>query len=372
MEGPRLIHALRLRNFLSFGSEGAEVPLEPLNVLIGPNASGKSNFIEAIALLRATTRDLGRMIRGQGGARSWIWSGAAEDAVAEVGATVGGPSGGPPWDYSLQFRAARGGATEVVAETIESGGEVIRRSDVEPPCRSLLAEPDGDGRPAILRGLAERLDSIRIYREWAFGPKGATRRPQPQDTPGEFLEEDASNLVHVLSRLQARAALAPLLKKIQRVYEGAGVGHDGVSLRTNGAKGTAHFLVWEDGERAIPAPRLSGGTLRYLALLAILCHPEPPPLVCIEEPEVGLHPDLMPEVARLLLDASERTQLIVTTHSPGLVTALAEVVEAVLICERDRSGTHLTRLDPVRLDRWLERYTLGDLWSSGEIGGTRW
>lgn len=72
----------------------------------------------------------------------------------------------------------------------------------------------------------------------------------------------------------------------------------------------------------------------------------------------------------MLLAASERTQLIVTTHSDTLVSKLNP--EAVLVCERDGEGSHLHRLDREKLAKWLENYSLGELWSMGEIGGNRW
>ncbi len=95
-------------------------------------------------------------------------------------------------------------------------------------------------------------------------------------------------------------------------------------------------------------------------------------MICIEEPEFGLHPDIIPSIAELLIETSQRTQLIVTTHSDTLVSALSEVPEAVVVCERDDQGTKLRRLDPDNLKEWLERYRLGDLWAKGEIGGNRW
>ena len=109
-----------------------------------------------------------------------------------------------------------------------------------------------------------------------------------------------------------------------------------------------------------------------MCLLAILCHPEPPPLICIEEPETGLHPDILPTIAELMIEASQRTQLIVTTHSDILVSAFSEIPEAVLVCEKDEDGTHFTRLEKDKLKVWLEEYELGDLWLKGEIGGKRW
>ena len=112
------------------------------------------------------------------------------------------------------------------------------------------------------------------------------------------------------------------------------------------------FLI--EGDRRIPATRLSDGTLRYLSLLAILCDPEPPPLIILEEPELGLHPDVLPTIADMLVQAAERTQLIVTTHSGVLVDAFTESPEHVLVCERTDGGTRVRRLDGKKLAVWLK------------------
>lgn len=79
---------------------------------------------------------------------------------------------------------------------------------------------------------------------------------------------------------------------------------------------------------------------------------------------------MMSTIADLLIEASQRTQLIVTTYSEALISSLPP--ESVLVCERDYKGTYLRRLDPNRLKKWLEEYSLGHIWSMGEIGGTRW
>ena len=122
----------------------------------------------------------------------------------------------------------------------------------------------------------------------------------------------------------------------------------------------------------MPATRLSDGTLRYLCLLAILCDPDPPPVICIEEPELGLHPDILPKLADLLIEASQRTQLIVTTHSDILVDAMTDRPEAVVVCEKHNGCTRMRRLGKDKLAVWLEQYRLGQLWLKGELGGTRW
>jgi len=131
-------------------------------------------------------------------------------------------------------------------------------------------------------------------------------------------------------------------------------------------------VILREGDRSIPAIRLSDGTLRYLCLLAILCDPTPPGLICIEEPELGLHPDIIPKLADLLVETSKRTQLIVTTHSDMLVNALSETPESIVVCEKHDHQTRMERLSSEKLKPWLEKYRLGELWMSGEIGGTRW
>jgi len=87
---------------------------------------------------------------------------------------------------------------------------------------------------------------------------------------------------------------------------------------------------------------------------------------------LGLHPDVIPKIAKLLIDASQRAQLVVTTHSESLVSSLSEIPESVVICERVLDGTTLRRLERERLNEWLERYSLGELWAMGEVGGNRW
>lgn len=84
---------------------------------------------------------------------------------------------------------------------------------------------------------------------------------------------------------------------------------------------------------------------------------------------MGLHPDVIPKLAKLLVEASERSQIIVTTHSDILVDALSDTPEAVIICEKVDGATQFQRLNADDLKVWLDKYRLGDLWTSGHLGG---
>ena len=132
-------------------------------------------------------------------------------------------------------------------------------------------------------------------------------------------------------------------------------------------------VILQEGNIIVPATQ----AVRRHAALPLLArhslhHPTPPPLVCLEEPELGLHPDILPGLADLLREASERCQLIVTTHSDTLVDALTDTPESVVVCEKEKGQTTLKRLDKAELACWLERYSLGDYWMRGGLGGTRW
>lgn len=242
----------------------------------------------------------------------------------------------------------------------------LRREDVAIDQSILSQRKDPDQYPEITY-LGNQFGKFKLYREWDLGRNTEPRKPQKVDLPGDFLSDNANNLALVINDLQNRAETRELINKyLKKFYDSA----DTVTTRLYG--GTVQLFVHERGLKEIPATRLSDGTLRYLCLLAVLCHPQPPPLICLEEPEIGLHPDILPTVAELLVEASQRTQLIVTTHSDTLVSALTHRAESVLTCDRQQGGSRLTRLDADRLRTWLEKYPLGELWRMGELGGTRW
>ena len=204
-------------------------------------------------------------------------------------------------------------------------------------------------------------NSIRTFREWTFGPRGP-RQPQGADLPAGRLLPDSSNLALVLNQIEHR--VGPVLNEhLRRFFPRF------KRMTTEVTGGAVRFYLHESGLRSpVAGTRLSDGTIRFIALLATLFSPEPPSIVCIDEPELGLHPDAVALLAELLVEASERMQLVVTTHSDALVSALTSQPDAIVACERPGAGTELRRLDPEKLASWLEDYRLGDLWRMGELG----
>ena len=386
-----LIRRIRQTNLLSFGPDSEEIELKRLNVLIGPNGSGKSNLLESIDILRSAPRDLAAPIREGGGIHDWIWRGKPH-GTAVIEAIVENPQGPQALRYRLGF-AERGQRFELILEFIEDeqsqeghekpyiyytrlDGQAVLNykeetqrdflpEEVKPEQSILALRKDPDHYPELTY-IGEALSRIRIYREWSLGRDTPPRLPQKADLPNDFLQEDGKNLALVLNSFQGKPAVKQrVLDALRKLYEGI------TDFYVNIEGGTVQLFL-QEGDVVIPATRLSDGTLRYLCLLAILCHPQPPPLICIEEPELGLHPDILPTVGKLLLEASERSQLIVTTHSDMLVDALTNEWWSIVVCEKHDGQTVMRRLDEKKMAAWLEDYRLGELWSSGEIGGNPW
>ncbi|HUT47022.1 MAG TPA: AAA family ATPase [Sedimentisphaerales bacterium] len=400
MKEPLLVE-LVLRNLLSFGPDTKPIPLRSLNVLIGPNGSGKSNLLEAISLLRSAPKDLSAPVKEAGGVSDWLWKGA-RSATATIEAVIRYPEQQMPIRHSFSF-VEHGKRFEVIGERIENKdafpnytepfffyrndrGHIRltekRQQETSAPLEqeegeerqlpreainseeSVLSQIRDPERYPILAYLTDIYGRFRLYREWTFGRYTAPRQAQKADLPTEYLLESCENLALVLNSLRhhVRQELTRALLSLYPQIKDFGIDID---------EGRVQLLMTER-EYSIPATRLSDGTLRYLCLLAILCHPKPPPLVCIEEPELGLHPDVLPDLAKLMLSTSERCQLIVTTHSDILVDALTETPESVIVCEKQDGRTRMQRLDSKELTQWLDRYRLGQLWLKGEIGGIRW
>ena len=398
-DGNMLIRRLKISGMLSFGPQGIDLPMEPLNVLIGPNGSGKSNFIEALALLQAAPRDLSAPVKRMGGISEWLWKGDRTSQVAVVEAVVGDPIGVMLIRHTLNM-GQEGKRFELRYENIEDGrpnaGETQPElyylfmqgspsisdfaDDLGGPRRmrplgsgtvvhdaSILSQREDPDRYPELWWLQRQYSGIRLYRNWEFGPDAGLRRSPKADEPSTFLTERGENLPLVLSRLRGDGR-QQFVKSLQQLYDGI----EDFQVEVGGGRAELFVVERGAGERYIPASRLSDGTLRYMALAAILLDPDPPPLVVIEEPELGLHPDITLEIGRMLVQASQRTQLVVTTHSKDLVDTLSDYPSSVVVCEKYDGESIFERLEPKHLNKWLEKYSLGKLWSAGDLGGNRW
>ena len=390
-----LLRKLALKNILSF--KDSTVELGPLNVLIGPNAVGKSNLIEVLSLLRATATSLATEILRGGGVRQWLWLGdRAPSPIGSLECDVSLSAGRQIGDlkYLLEFSEDSNGfvilgeriAQDGVAADSEGANVYLERSHgnarlgghlehvrsdlavgLMSPNESVLAQFKNPRDPTPITNLGNHFERIKIFREFRTGVESGARRGVATNALKDFLSEGGDNLAMALQELDYQGAHDRVRTSIARFCER----FEDVKVRVG--EGLARVFLREAGlAEPLSAMRMSDGTLKFLCLLAALFNPSPPPLICIEEPELGMHPDALRLIAEALVEASEHVQLIVTTHSEALIDALSDHPDSVLVCERDfDNGTQFKRLSAKELDEWLEHYTLGELWRKGEIGGGR-
>ena len=388
-----VIRSLTIKNLLSFGEEATMIDLRSLNVLIGPNGSGKSNLIEILGLLQNAPKELATAISNGGPIDEWLWKGAARTPTASIEAIISPAKGPMALRYRLAFTKA-GFRFEITDERLENEAPLpdkqrpyyyyafvngrpmlnykgeerrLQQEEINPQLSILAQRKDPEHYPEITY-LGDLFARFRLYRDWEFGIGADVREPCDAGLPSEYLEEDGSNLGVVLDRLLARPPVKHQILDSLRTFS-----ENTKDLRTSIEGGKVQVRLEEKHLNAtIPLIRMSDGTIRWLALLAILLNPDPPPLVVIEEPELGLHPDMIHELGKLLVDASTRMQIILTTHSDRLVEEFSERPEAVLVSEKQAGASTFRRLDGQQLSSWLEEYSLGQLWTKGQLGGTRW
>lgn len=390
-----MFEELTFRNFLSFGPEAEPVRLGRLNVLVGPNGSGKSNFLDGIGLLAACPQKgaLGRVLAAGGGVKAWLnYQGRDDGEIATLKAVVklGRPRSEKLLEHSFWVEE-EGQRYKLTHERIQdalslstlpkkpivyfgfSKGQpsiatpglprTLRPEAISPDDSVLAQFVDSEQYPAF-NDLSLFYDNIRFYREWTLGRNASIRRPGATDAAFDYLRPDAGNLAMVINNLprSVRQQIVDRLQDLAPNFTG---------IETKVLASTIQLFLVE-GDHESSALRLSDGTLRYLAMLVMFLHPNPPAVTVIEEPELGLHPDVLPGLARLMVDASARTQIIATTHSDIIIDALTEHPEAIRVCEKDEGGTSIRPIDADSLAEWLKEYGLGQAWLRGAIGGKRW
>jgi predicted ATPase len=400
-------------NLLSFGPQTEPIELRRLNILIGPNGSGKSNFLEVIRLLHfLPDKDPWSVALATGGVDEWIWKGTKHrkpqcslranfflDAIDheyvgsepryfdlsidlekyESSFRVSGETIGTCKEYGARDTLfgwfERSGSQGMIhprrmtsnADPVLFDLNLDRSVLAQLASRSFQASSASQLLPELFE-MAEFFEGFDFHQDWEFGVDCPPREPQPVGQPVARLEEDGYNLAQMLAhyRDNYKSVFERLTDFVQRFYEPV----KNVEVRLVSTH--LQIAIEEKGGFSVPATRLSDGMLRWLAMLSILLNPTPSPVTCIDEPELGLHPDIIPTLADLLREASTRTQLIITTHSPGLVDAFSDEPESVCVSEKIEGSTVIRRLSRQDLAVWLKDYSLGNLWTSGQIGGNRW
>ncbi|GAA1347061.1 AAA family ATPase [Falsarthrobacter nasiphocae] len=400
----RPLMKVSLANFRSF--KDSTVTLGKLNVLVGPNEAGKSNFLDAIEFLGDSARDnLSRALEKRGGIERVRFRGEAEGPV-KIGVTANvtahasenapdeyvltfdaldsSAGGGLMRTESLVFKRTKGRGRRITVEGtrgqfIDGAGDVQGPS-FQPPMDFALREdslalstlqnlPDDEGGAEVIK-LAEAFSTFRVFN---IDVRAAVQSSSISagETGHVSLKADASNLAAVVMHILADEDLAgDFIADAREMIPGL----DDIRVAERGGAGLSAVIELEERGLATPTQLAdaSFGTVRILALLALLYDQDPPLITCIEEIDHGLHPYVFDRLVELLRLASQRTQLFVVTHSPALVNRLTP--EELIVVERDPEGwTRMPAIETGALVDMIEatdgELGLGELWFSGSLGG---
>ncbi|MEZ4528262.1 MAG: AAA family ATPase [Desulfobacterales bacterium] len=362
-----------------------DLPMRPLMVLIGANGVGKTSLLDAYSLLSASAAGgLNSRLSQFGGVSGLLTRDKADSVFFSVDMNVPGYN---PLQYELHLAPKGSGyaiSREVLSQIrqgntdpfnhIDSKDGDIRYFQIEeerlvrpdwehnPLETSLFQVPKMFRQPEELRRI---LASVTQYHVLDVGHRAPVKLPQqmkPADLPGA----DGEDLIPFLYYL--RESNRDRYETIEDTLVAAFSSFESLSFPPVAAGMLT--LTWKDRNFTKPffMNELSEGTLRFLWLVSLLQSPGLSTVTMIDEPEVSLHPELLSLLADLMREASERTQLIVATHSDRLIRFLAP--EEVLVMDSDEDGnTTAAWGDTLDLDEWLKDYSLDEVWRMGRMGG---
>ncbi len=366
--------SLDIRGFRSLRS--VSLQLGPLNVVTGPNGSGKSNLYRALWLIaKIAEGDFAQSICREGGMYSALWAGPRMQPNKPVRMTFGFriedfgfelSCGYPPPDSHLLPSDP-----EIKEETVWFGREkkpsttLLSRKglmttvrDVEgnrvefpqslDPNESVLAQLREPHRYPELSTLREEMRGWRFYHQFRTDENSPLRSPRSSVTT-PVLSHDGSDLAAALMTIQSSDNCEPLQAAVEAAFPGRKlqiISNDETPFsRTPRATVFAVALETEGCARLLEARELSDGTLKYLCLVACLLSPRPPAMIALNEPEASLHPDLLRPLAELIVKASKRSQIWISTHSPVLVQAIEELSEVRVIRLQLNNGETLVQVN---------------------------
>lgn len=365
----RMLRRVLLNGFKSV--KAMDLELRPLNVLIGANGAGKSNLVSFFKMLN-------EMMAGR--LQQYIGTSGRAQSILHFG-----PKMTPQMEASLEFEVENGMDTYAMRLFHAAGDTLVFADETLSFHQTGYAQPKsvplgsghqetrigqeadkGEPTAKVFRTL---LNHCRVYH---FHDTSLTARVRQYGYTGDnrWLMPDAGNLAAFLLRLRETNNGAAY-KRIVTTLRLLAPFFDDFDLEPAGPNEKDIILNWRDrGSDQVFGPhQLSDGTLRAMCLVTLLLQPEDelPDLIVVDEPELGLHPYALNVVASLFKKVSHHTQVVISTQSSSFLDNFD--AEDVVVVYREGKESLFTRLDPAKLEAWLEEYSLGEVWEKNIIGG---
>lgn len=360
------LDTISVKGFKSIASI-EKLKLGAINVVIGPNGSGKSNFIGVFSFLHALC---------EGRLQDYVIKAGGADKVLHFGAKV---------TKQLHIHISFQGGINQYEINLEPTNldELVQDSEAvyywdkanhpRPYKEGILrvGKEAGISAPPSAKvsiHVRNHLDRWRLYHFHDTSSESPMKKTASVND-NRFLKPDGSNLAAFLYYLRKKHETSYSL--IRRTVQLVAPFFDDFQLEPQNLNPENILLEWrhKGSDAYFNASALSDGTLRFIALATLFLQPETlqPSVILVDEPELGLHPYAITMLASLINQASIKKQVIISTQSPLLLDQFQP--EDVLVADRVNGGTQFTRLDPLKLETWLQDYSLGQLWEKNEIGG---
>ena len=365
----RRLKSLSVAGFKSIKDDTIE--LGALNVLIGGNGVGKSNWISVFKFLREIVENNLQLSASSSGARNLIYKSGKEADSISIRALYVEPiingNGSLENSYNIKLNVTDEDNLIFAYESVgfqrkpEFQNSIIKPLGVGHSESKLIKSPTGTAS-----WVAHDLTSYRIYH---FHDTSATASvKQPQDIEdNKVLYMDAGNLAPYLYWMKQKFsdhfdAIESAVRQIAPFF-------DKFELNPSKNNPDKIRLEWREKnwEQNLNPHLLSDGTLRFMCLATLLLQPILPNMILLDEPELGLHPAGIKQLAELLKEAAERTQLFVATQSVTLINQLE--LDNIFVADRIDGATKLSKFTEQELSQWVGRYSIGELWEKNLIGG---
>ncbi|MEI7234393.1 AAA family ATPase [Pectobacterium carotovorum] len=337
-----------------------DVEMRTLNILIGANGAGKSNFISFFRLITNLLAQRLQLFVGKNG---------GPDALLHFGRKKSPSLAGEVFftDTSYHFSLEPTNDNRMMFESediLQARSTTITHGHFESQHKTFCSH-NGTNK---LDDVLPLLETVRVY-HLNDTSESARVKQIHRINDNDYLREDGANLAAFLFRLQKNHTThyQRIVKTIQMVAPFFGDFY----LRATPDNPDSIQLEWVEKSQDIPfkAHELSDGTLRFILLATVLLQPEiyMPSAIIMDEPELGLHPYAISVLAALIRSASEQHQLIVSTQSVELVNEFE--AEDLIVVDKHLGASTFKRLDQNTLQDWLENYSLGELWKKNILGG---
>lgn len=361
-----MINQIQIKNYKSIRDLVLE--LGPINIMIGSNGVGKSNFISFFELLNQLyAKQLGNYVMSHDGANRMLYNGAIHSDFIyglfnfdDVNA------------FYFSLKPTIGDKLYV-----EYSGDFFNNSHNDHSSYNswnrtvwdnAVFESEIQDKPQWRAGYVRNfLQSFTVYHFHDTSVTSPMRRACYIED-NQMLRHDACNLPAFLYKLQQTAPAN--FAMIEAVIRSIAPYFNRFKLHPSELNPSQIRLVWEEkgSDMYLDAANFSDGTLRFIALATLLLQPAKPQTIIIDEPELGLHPSAITKLSALVKKAAATgTQVIVATQSVNLVNCFEP--QDILVSDRKDNQTVFQHLDPEKLSVWLEEYNVGTIWEKNIIGG---